>query len=96
MSDSEKFKIELPSKEKFYSSLTVKKISDKEYDQVLKVWNKFEIKMMKDHHDLYLKYDVLLLADVFEQFRNNSLKNYGLCPSHYLSAHDKGGTRTYS
>ena len=41
---------------------------------------------MKDYHDLHLKCDVLLLADVFEKFRNNSLKNYGLCPSHYLSA----------
>ena len=44
------------------------------------------MKTMKDNHDLYLKLDVLLLADVFEEFRNNSLKNYGLCPSHYLSA----------
>ena len=35
---------------------------------------------------LYLKYEVLLLPDVFEKNRNNSLKNYGLCPSHYLSA----------
>ena len=43
-SDSEKFKEESPSKEKFYSSLTGKNISDKEYDHVLKVWNKFEIK----------------------------------------------------
>ena len=41
---------------------------------------------MKDYHDLYLRCDVLLLADVFEKFRDNSLKNYGLCPSHYLSA----------
>ena len=44
------------------------------------------MKMMKDYHDLYLKCDVLLLADVFEKFRSNSLKNYGLCSSHYLSA----------
>ena len=41
--------------------------------------------MMKDCHELYLKCAVLMLADVFEKFRNNSLKNYGLCPSHYLS-----------
>ena len=41
---------------------------------------------MKDYHDLYLKCDALLLAHVFEKFRNNSLKNYGLCRSHYLSA----------
>ena len=50
------------------------------------VWNIFETKTMKDYHDLYLKCDVLLFVDVFEKFRNNSLKNYGLCPSHYLSA----------
>ena len=40
---------------------------------------------MKDH-DLYLKCDVLLLVDIFEKFRNNSLNNYGLCTSHYSSA----------
>ena len=40
---------------------------------------------MKDYHYLYLKCDVLLLAGVFEKYRNNSIKNYGLCPSHYLS-----------
>ena len=44
------------------------------------------MKTMKDYHNLYLKFDVLLLADVFGKFRSNSLKNYGLCPSHYLSA----------
>ena len=41
---------------------------------------------MKDYRDFYLKCDVLLLPDVFEKFRNNSLKNYELCPSHYLNA----------
>ena len=40
---------------------------------------------MKNNHDLYLKCDVLLLADMFVKLRNNSLKNYGLCASHYLS-----------
>ena len=39
---------------------------------------------MKDYHDLYLEYDVLLLADVFENFGNNSIKNSGLCSSHFL------------
>ena len=41
---------------------------------------------MKDYDDFYLKCDVLLLPDVFEKFRDNSLNNYGLSPSHYLSA----------
>ena len=70
MSNFEKFKEELPSKEKFYSSLTGKKISGKEYKHVLNVWKKFEMKTMKDYHDLHL------LTDVFEKLRNNSLKNY--------------------
>ena len=43
------------------------------------------MKTMKDWHDLYLKLDVLLLADMFEKIRNNSLKNYGLCLSYYLN-----------
>ena len=44
------------------------------------------MKTMKDYRNLYLKVVVLLVADVLERFRNNSLKNYGLCPSHYLRA----------
>ena len=83
MNDSEKFKEKFPSKEAFYSSLTDRTIIDKEYEHVR---NQFEMKTMKDYHDLYLKCGVLLLTDVFEKFRNNNLKNYGLCPSHYLSA----------
>ena len=43
---------------------------------------KIEMKTMKDYQDWYWKCDVLLLADVFEKFRNNSLKNYGLCRIH--------------
>ena len=46
----------------------------------------FKMKTMKDYQGLHLKYDVLLLADVFEKFRNKSLKYYGLCASHYFTA----------
>ena len=73
MSGYEKFEEKLPSKEKFYSSLT----------DILKIWNTLEMKTMKDYHDFYLKRDVLLLADFSEKFRNISLKNCGLCQSHY-------------
>ena len=85
MSNFEKFKEQLPSKGKFYSSLTGKIIRVKHYEHGFKVWNKFEMKTMKDYQNLYLKCDVLLLADVFEKFRNNNLTNYKLCPSKYLS-----------
>ena len=66
--------------------LTNRKISDKEYEYVLNVRKRFEMKLMKDYHDLCLKFDYLLLSDMFEKFRNNNVKNYGLRPSHHLSA----------
>ena len=59
---------------------------DKEYENILKIWNRFQIKTMKSYHALYLKCDVLLLADVFKKCRDNSLINYGIFLSHYLSA----------
>ena len=85
LSNFENSKEEFPSKEKFYSSLTNRKITDKQYQHVLNVWNKTEMKMIKDYHDLQLKCNVLLLDDVFDKFRNNGLHNYGLCPIHYVS-----------
>ena len=63
-------------KERFYSLLNDRKISSKGFENVLNIWDNFEMKTMKDYYDLYLKYDVLLSADVFEKFRKNSLKNY--------------------
>ena len=64
MSDFEKFKEELPGKEKFYNSLIDRKITGKEYKHGLNVWNKSEMRTMKFYHDF--KMYVLLLADVFE------------------------------
>ena len=74
MSDFENFKEELPSKENFNSALIDRKINDKEYERVLNVWKKVEMKTWKDYHDLYLKCDVFLLDDLLEKFRNDSLK----------------------
>ena len=65
MSDFEKFEEELPSKRNFCSSLTDRKMSDKEYKRVLNFWEKIEMKTIKYYHDLYLRCDVLLVADVF-------------------------------
>ena len=71
------------AKKTFIIPLPIKKTSGKECKHVSNVWNNFKMKKMKDYHNLYLKCDVLLLADVFEKFKDNSLKNYRLCPSHY-------------
>ena len=51
-----------------------------------KVWKTFECKTMGDYHDLYLQSDVLLLADVFENFRKFFKDTFDLDPCHYYSA----------
>ena len=76
----------LPRKEQFYSSLNMSGVSDKEYEHACKVWNEFKIKNMREYHDLYLRTDVILLANVFESFRNVCMENYGLDPAHFYIA----------
>jgi hypothetical protein len=76
----------LPSKQSFYSSLTDDEISDVDYQHAMNVWDSFGCKTFRDYHDLYLKTDVLLLADVFENFRDVCYNDYGLDASHYITA----------
>ena len=76
----------LPPIEKFYSSLTDSHISKEDYEHATKVWNTFKCKTLGDYHDLYLKTDVNLLADVFENFRNICLKQYKLDPANYYTS----------
>ena len=76
----------LPPKEAFYSRLNDGGISDEDYAHAQNVWKTFKMKYFKDYHELYNKVDVLLLADVFENFRNICLKNYELDPAHYYTA----------
>ena len=76
----------LPPREVFYSKLSGKGISEKDYKHACNVWNTFKMKTFKDYHKLYNETDVLLLADVFENFRNLCLKIYGLDPVYYYTA----------
>ena len=76
----------LPPQGAFYSFLKEEHISDADYTHTKDVWQTFNMKTMGDYHDLYLKTDVLLLADVFENFRAMCLKHYSLDPAHYFSA----------
>ena len=86
MDSFEKFNHKLPSKEDFYSILNDQHISNEDYEHVQNVWNKFSLKNMGDYHNLYLKSDILLLADVFENFRNTCLEYYKLDPCHYFTS----------
>ena len=76
----------LPPKEEFYSQLYDEDISDEDYQHAINVWNTFDCKTIRDYHDLYLKSDVLLLADVFENFRATCLKHYKLDPAQYYTS----------
>ena len=76
----------LPPKEVFYSQLTNSHITDKDYEHAQKVWKAFDCKTMRDYHDLYLKTDVLLLADVMTEFRKTCKKAYGLDALHYYTS----------
>ena len=87
MDSIEKFKdTEPPPLGSFYSKLSGKGISEKNYKHVWNVWNTFKMKTLKEYHELYNISDVLLLADVFENFRDICLKNYGLDPVYYFTA----------
>ena len=86
MDDFNKFKKEgLPSMKKIYSKLTGEDISNSDYNYAKNVWEKFKCKTMGDYHDLYLKSDVLILADVFENFRKTGKEYYTLDPAHYFN-----------
>ena len=76
----------LPVQQDFYSILNNEHISDEQYKHAQNVWNTFNLKTMGDYHDLYLKSDILLLADVFENFRKTCLQYYKLDPCHYFTS----------
>ena len=86
MDDFEKFKKQsLPKKTSFFSRLKQEKVSDEDFEHAQKVWKECKLKNMGDFHDLYLKTDVLLLADVMENFRKLCEKHYELDPAHFFT-----------
>ena len=76
---------ELPPKESFYSELAKSHISDEDYARANAVWDNFKLNNLGEYHDLYLTSDVLLLTDVFENFRTMCMDYYDLDPAHYYT-----------
>ena len=86
MDNCERFnETSLPSKESFYSNLNMENIEDIDYRHGNNVFNKFKLNNLGEYHDLYVQSDTLLLADVFENFRDMCIKEYELDPAHFLS-----------
>lgn len=87
ISHVERFKeTTLPKKEDFFNKLNQAPISDDDYNHAKQIWNTFNIKNLGEYSDLYVKSDVLLLTDIFENFRNVCMKNYNLDPAWYYTA----------
>ena len=76
----------LPDKESFYSELNKEGITDDDYVHAQKVWKVFKIKDLGEYYDLYAQTDTLLLADVYEKFRDKWIEIYEIDPAHFLSA----------
>ena len=75
----------LPSKKDFYSNLNMEGINDVDYRHANNVFNRFKLENVGDYHDLYVQSATLLLADVFNNFRDMCLKEYELGPAHLVS-----------
>ena len=75
----------LPDKKAFYSELYLEDITDKDYTHAQKVFEELKLKNLCDYHNLYVKSDTLLLADVFENFRNKYIEIYELDSAYFLS-----------
>ena len=71
---------------KTFSIMNNEHITDEDYKHVQTVWETFELKSMGEYHDLYLKSDVLLLTDVFENFRRTCMQYYELDPCHCFTS----------
>ena len=87
MDDWERFnEATLPEKEDSYIQLNMEDITNADYAHAKKVFKDYEIKNLGEYHDLYIQSDTLLLADVFEIFRNMCINIYELDPAKFLSA----------
>ena len=87
MSSWDKFaETQLPSKEAFYSNLNMSNVSDDDYKHAQNVWSTLSIRDLGEYHDLYLKTDVILLANMFEAFRDTCLEHYKLDPAHFYTS----------
>ena len=78
----------LPSKENFYSCINMEDITNIDYKHAKRILREFKINNLGDYHDLYVKSDTLLLADIFENLRNKCLEKYEIDPAYFFHYQD--------
>uniref|UniRef100_A0A1B6E827 DNA-directed DNA polymerase n=1 Tax=Clastoptera arizonana TaxID=38151 RepID=A0A1B6E827_9HEMI len=71
----------LPNRAAFYNTLSEEDISDEDYSHAQNIWKTFKIKNIREYSELYMKTEVLLLCEVFEQYRNLCFDTYKIDPS---------------
>ena len=87
MSSWDKFEeTQLPPIEAFYSNLNMTNVSEDDYKHLQPVWSAFSINNLGEYHDLYLCTDVILLANVFDAFRDTCLEHYDLDPTYFYTS----------
>ena len=87
MSSWDKFEeAQLPPIEASYSNLNMINVSEDDYQHAQRVWKEFRIHNLGEYHNLYLRTDVVLLANVFEAFRDICLEHYSLNPAHFYTS----------
>ena len=77
---------QLPPISAFYSNLNMSSISEEDHQHAQRVWKEFGIHNLGDYHDLYLRKDVVLLANVYKAFRDTCLRHYSLDPAHFYTS----------
>ena len=77
---------QFPPIDVFHSNLNMSSISEEDYQHAHRVWKEFGIHNLGDYHNLYLRTDVVLLANVYEAFRDTCLKHYKLDPAHFYTS----------
>ena len=76
----------IPTREEYYDDMKGEIMSQDEYDHMVKLWDTFDIKSWGEYYELYNVFDVNLMADSFEHFRNTTLSAFGVDPMHYITA----------
>ncbi|KAJ8910231.1 hypothetical protein NQ315_015923 [Exocentrus adspersus] len=76
----------LPSKSEFYDKLNDEAVSELDYCRAQRVWELFNCQNLGEYSDIYLKSDILLLCDVFQNFRKICFETYKLDPAQYFTA----------